>query len=74
MKKVVLLGSTGSVGTSTCKVAEDLSDEIQLIGLAAGRNVSLLRKQVEQFNPKVKKRPGQSGEKIKFFIGIGLCT
>ena len=53
MKKVVLLGSTGSVGTSTCKVAEDLSDEIQLIGLAAGRNVSLLRKQVEQFNPKV---------------------
>ena len=53
MKKVVLLGSTGSVGTSTCKVAEDLSDKIQLIGLAAGRNVSLLRKQVEQFNPQV---------------------
>ncbi len=51
MKKVVLLGSTGSIGTSTCKVAEDLPDEIQLIGLAAGRNASLLRKQVEQFKP-----------------------
>ena len=36
MKKVVLLGSTGSIGTSTIKVAEDLPDQIQLIGLAAG--------------------------------------
>ncbi len=51
MKKVVLLGSTGSIGTSTCKVAEDLPKEIELIGLAAGRNASLLRKQVEQFKP-----------------------
>lgn len=51
MKKVVLLGSTGSIGTSTCKVAEDLPNEIQLIGLAAGHNASLLREQVRQFNP-----------------------
>ncbi|SVD19224.1 uncharacterized protein METZ01_LOCUS372078, partial [marine metagenome] len=46
-----MLGSTGSIGTSTCKVAEDLPDEIQLIGLAAGRNANLLCKQVEQFKP-----------------------
>ena len=52
MKKVVLLGSTGSIGTNTCKVAEDLPDEIQLVGLAAGRNVSLLREQVAQFSPR----------------------
>ncbi|MBR89701.1 MAG: 1-deoxy-D-xylulose-5-phosphate reductoisomerase, partial [Verrucomicrobiales bacterium] len=52
MKKVVLLGSTGSIGTSTCKVAEDLSGEMELIGLAAGRNANLLREQVNQFNPK----------------------
>ena len=51
MKKVVLLGCTGSVGTSTCKVAEDLPDKIQLIGMAAGRNANLLQKQVKQFNP-----------------------
>ena len=49
MKKVVLLGSTGSIGTSTCKVVEDLPDELELIGLAAGRNVDLLREQVAQF-------------------------
>ena len=46
MKKVVLLGSTGSIGTSTCKVVEDLPNDLELIGLAAGRNVDLLREQV----------------------------
>jgi 1-deoxy-D-xylulose-5-phosphate reductoisomerase len=51
MKNVVLLGSTGSIGTSTCKVAEDLPDDIRLIGLAAGLNAKLLRKQVKQFAP-----------------------
>ena len=51
MKRVVLLGSTGSIGTSTCKVAQDLLGDIQLVGLAAGRNVSLLREQVEEFRP-----------------------
>lgn len=53
MKKVVLLGSTGSIGTSTCKVAEDLPNDLELIGLAAGRNVNLLRQQVAQFNPQM---------------------
>ena len=53
MKKVVLLGSTGSIGTSTCKVVEDLPDDLELVGLAAGRNVDLLRQQVAQFRPKL---------------------
>ena len=53
MKKVVLLGSTGSIGTSACKVVEDLPNDLELIGLAAGRNVNLLRAQVAQFNPQM---------------------
>ena len=53
MKKVVLLGSTGSIGTSACKVVEDLPNDLELIGLAAGRNVNLLREQVAQFNPQM---------------------
>ena len=53
MKKVVLLGSTGSIGTSTCKVVEDLPNDLELIGLAAGRNVDLLREQVAQFHPQM---------------------
>ncbi len=51
MKNVVLLGSTGSIGTSTCKVAEDLPEDIRLVGLAAGRNAALLREQANQFSP-----------------------
>jgi 1-deoxy-D-xylulose-5-phosphate reductoisomerase len=49
MKNVVLLGSTGSIGTSTIKVAEDLPNEVRLIGLAAGGNADLLVEQAKKF-------------------------
>ena len=51
MKNVVLLGSTGSIGTSTCKVVDDIPEAVQLIGLAAGRNVTLLREQISNYQP-----------------------
>jgi 1-deoxy-D-xylulose-5-phosphate reductoisomerase len=51
MKNVVLLGSTGSIGTSTVKVAEDLPDKIRLVGLAAGNNAELLLKQTLRHRP-----------------------
>lgn len=51
MKNVVLLGSTGSIGTSTVKVVEDLPDRFRLIGLAAGNNVQLLQEQVRKHRP-----------------------
>ncbi|MCX8108439.1 MAG: 1-deoxy-D-xylulose-5-phosphate reductoisomerase [Verrucomicrobiae bacterium] len=51
MKNVVVLGSTGSIGTSTTKVAEDLPDQIRLVGLAAGNNAELLLKQIRKFQP-----------------------
>jgi len=51
MKNVVLLGSTGSIGTSTIKVADDLPDQIRLIGLAAGNNVDLLVEQTRKHKP-----------------------
>ncbi|MBI2927607.1 MAG: 1-deoxy-D-xylulose-5-phosphate reductoisomerase [Verrucomicrobia bacterium] len=51
MKNVVLLGSTGSIGTSTLKVAEDLPDHIRLVGLAAGNNVELLTQQTMKHRP-----------------------
>jgi 1-deoxy-D-xylulose-5-phosphate reductoisomerase len=51
MKNVVLLGSTGSIGTSAIKVAEDLPDRIRLIGLAAGGNGELLAKQTLRHRP-----------------------
>src|SRR5437016_12969157 len=51
MKNVVLLGSTGSIGASTLKVAEDLPDRIRLVGLAAGSNTERLAKQTLKHRP-----------------------
>ncbi len=51
MKNVVLLGSTGSIGTSTVKVAEDLPERIRLIALAAGNNSELLLDQTRKHQP-----------------------
>ncbi len=51
MKNVVLLGSTGSIGASTIKVAEDLPDRIRLLGLAAGNNAELLLEQARKHRP-----------------------
>ena len=51
MKNVVLLGSTGSIGTSTIKVADDIPHEIRLVGLAAGNNVELLLEQARKHRP-----------------------
>jgi 1-deoxy-D-xylulose-5-phosphate reductoisomerase len=51
MKNVVLLGSTGSIGTSTVKVAEDLPDQIRLLALAAGNNSELLLEQTRKHKP-----------------------
>src|SRR5688500_16640325 len=51
MKNVVLLGSTGSIGTSTIKVVDDLPEQIRLVGLAAGNNVDLLLEQARKYRP-----------------------
>ena len=53
MKRVVLLGSTGSIGTSTLKVVEDQPDRLQLVGLAAGGNADLLVEQCRRHRPRL---------------------
>lgn len=51
MKKIALLGSTGSIGTQTLEIAREHKD-IEVVALAAGRNVSLLEEQIREFKPK----------------------
>jgi len=51
MKRIVLLGSTGSIGSSTIKVTTDLADRLKLVGLAAGSNAELLIKQAKAISP-----------------------
>ena len=66
MRNVVLLGSTGSIGTSTVKVAEDLPDDIRLVGMAAGGNEKLLLQQAKQFRPElVSIRSAEKAESLR---------
>lgn len=51
MKNVVILGSTGSIGTSALKVVGDLRDRLRVVGLAAGNNISRLLEQARQHQP-----------------------
>ena len=51
-KRVVILGSTGSIGESALKVARDLSDRMEIVGLAAGRSAQALLKQAHEFKPR----------------------
>ena len=50
MKKIAVLGSTGSIGTQTLEVVRENGD-IRVTGLAAGRNIGLLEEQIREFSP-----------------------
>ena len=50
MKKIAILGSTGSIGTQTLEIVRNNPD-LQVTALAAGRNVRLLEEQVREFKP-----------------------
>ena len=52
MKNITILGSTGSIGVNSLKVIKAHTDRFCCLGLAAGRNIGLLLKQVESFQPK----------------------
>lgn len=50
MKKIAILGSTGSIGTQTLEVVRENGD-IQVTAVAAGNNISLLETQIREFHP-----------------------
>ncbi|HEY5535035.1 MAG TPA: 1-deoxy-D-xylulose-5-phosphate reductoisomerase [Ignavibacteria bacterium] len=53
MKKITILGSTGSIGLSALDVIKKNPGRFQVVALAAGQNVNLLKKQIEIFKPKL---------------------
>lgn len=53
MKKIAVLGSTGSIGTQTLDVISREPERYEVVGLAAGSNVDLLLKQAREFRPKL---------------------
>lgn len=53
MKKISLLGSTGSIGVNTLDVVERNPESFQVVAMSAGSNVDLLAEQIRKFKPKV---------------------
>lgn len=51
MKKIAILGSTGSIGTQTLEVVREHKDELCVTALAAGRNKEKLKEQIAEFHP-----------------------
>jgi len=82
-KRLVILGSTGSIGQNTLEVIRHFPEKFEVVGLAAGKNIALLAEQIKEFNPvlvAVKSerdaknlRNRFSGKTIEFLAGeIGL--
>ena len=84
MKRLAILGSTGSIGTHTLDVVASHPDQFEVTALAAGNNVDLLERQVRQFHPrfvavagepaarKLARRLGGAGVEVAWGIE-GLC-
>lgn len=53
MKKICLLGSTGSIGKNAALIARHLKDEVQVVGLAAKSNIEELERQAREFSPEL---------------------
>ncbi len=51
MKRIVILGSTGSIGRQTLEIVRSLSDKFKVVGLGAGKNWCLLAEQIREFRP-----------------------
>ena len=52
MKKIAILGSTGSIGTQTLDIIRDNAD-LEAVALAAGQNVDLMERQIREFRPRI---------------------
>ena len=53
VKRLAILGSTGSIGQQTLDVVRSFPHRFRVVGLGAGRNAALLAKQIEEFEPKL---------------------
>src|SRR5262245_7590012 len=53
MKRLAILGSTGSIGQSALAVVDAHSDRLQVVGLAAGANAELLAAQIARYRPRI---------------------
>ena len=65
MKTIAILGSTGSIGTNSLKVIRALGKKYRIVGLAAGRNTTLLAQQAAEFTPEWIYAEDREGMRLK---------
>ncbi len=53
MKRIAILGSTGSIGTQTLEIVRDNSEKLKVEALAAAGNVALMEEQIREFHPRM---------------------
>jgi 1-deoxy-D-xylulose-5-phosphate reductoisomerase len=70
IKRLAVLGSTGSIGTQTLEIVRALPGRFKVLGLAAGSNIDLLAKQVKEFNPKLVACTGMTVKEIKNHLHV----
>ena len=51
MKKILILGSTGSIGTNALELIRNNRKQYQVVGISGNKNIELLKKQIEEFKP-----------------------
>lgn len=61
MTRLVILGSTGSIGCQTLDVVRSFPGEFELVGLCAGNNLKLLQDQIDEFRPRFYHSTGAKG-------------
>jgi len=76
MKKIAVLGSTGSIGTQALEIVRERKDEFEIVALAAGSSIDALERQVLEFCPKVAslKKEEDAQELRRRLIQQGVCT
>jgi len=76
MKKVVILGSTGSIGVNTLKVISQLpKNDFEVLGLSTNSRVDLLAQQIKQFRPKaICVRDSQKTKELKKLVNLKGIT
>ncbi|WP_177161805.1 1-deoxy-D-xylulose-5-phosphate reductoisomerase [uncultured Fusobacterium sp.] len=64
MKNIVILGSTGSIGTNALEIIRNKKEEFNVIGLSANSNHKLICEQIEEFKPKYVSIGTEEGKRI----------
>ena len=70
MKRLAIIGSTGSIGVSTLDVVASHPDRFEVVALGAGGNTDLLAQQVKRFEPRiVAVRDAAAAERLRAHVG-----